>query len=160
MTLAKFIATFFCIGLLKPAPGTWGSALALPFIWGCFWLGGQLGVSGIVILAVLFALTTSVGWWATQRYMDDTGKHDPSEVVVDEAAGQMLTFLVAAPFVGTLSIDVFVAAFVLFRLFDIVKLGPVKWADQKLPGAAGVMLDDLFAGTAAGLIIILINMLI
>ncbi len=162
MNAPHLIATFFGIGHFRPAPGTWGSLAALPLVWLAFWLGDQIGLGGlggIAVLAAFTALAIGGGWWATAGYIKATGSHDPSEVVVDEVAGQFLTFLIAAPFIPSLSLDVFAAGFVLFRFFDILKMGPAKWADQKLPGAAGVMIDDLFAGAFAAIILILINRL-
>ncbi len=154
MTASTLIATFFGVGRFRPAPGTWGSAAALPIIWIALWLGEMGG------LTVFFAAALGAGWWATARYLAATGKRDPGEVVIDEVAGQALTYLVAAPFVNVFSLDVFAAGFVLFRLFDIVKVWPASWADRTLPGATGVMVDDIIAGVYAGLVLILIGWLL
>jgi len=154
MNLPALIGTFFGVGKFRPAPGTWGSAAAMPFIWASLWLGGIPGLAVLTILAIV------AGWWATERYLIATGTKDPSEIVIDEVAGQALTFLVAAPFIATMSLDVFAAGFVLFRIFDIVKVWPASWADRDLPGAAGVMIDDLFAGIYGGVILIAISRLI
>lgn len=154
MTLPALIGTFFGVGNFRPAPGTWGSAAAMPFIWVCLVFGG------LPTLGAFFLLSVVAGWWATDRYLLATGKSDPGEIVIDEVAGQALTFLIAAPFIPTLSLDVYAAGFVLFRIFDIVKVWPANWADQKLPGAAGVMIDDLFAGIYGGAILIIISRLI
>jgi len=67
-------------------------------------------------------------------------------VVIDEVAGQWLTLLVAPP-----DLLLYLAGFLLFRLFDIRKPWPVSWADQSLPGGLGVMVDDLLAGLYAAL---------
>jgi len=154
MNLPTLTATFFGVGNFRPAPGTWGSAAALPFIWLVLWFGGTAGLALFTVLAI------AAGWWATAKYLEATGKSDPGEVVIDEVAGQALTYLVAAPFINVFSLDVFAAGFVLFRVFDIVKVWPANWADQQLPGAAGVMIDDLFAGVYGGGILILVSWLI
>jgi phosphatidylglycerophosphatase A len=129
VTLPKAVATLGGVGLLRPAPGTWGSALVLP----CALLGP---VWCFALALVLIA----AGFWSISRLADAT--HDPGWVVVDEGAGQLLA-LTALPF-GPEWLGVPVA-FILFRLLDIMKPGPVGWADRK-GGTAGVMLDDLIAG--------------
>jgi phosphatidylglycerophosphatase A len=154
MNAPALIGTFFGVGYFRPAPGTWGSAAAMPFIWLCLTFGGFPALSTFFLLSVI------VGWWATARYVAATGKSDPGEIVIDEVAGQALTLLIAAPFVRAVSIDVYMAAFILFRVFDIVKVWPASWADRELPGAAGVMIDDLIAGIYGGVILIVISRLI
>ncbi len=159
MDVPKLIATFFGAGQLNPAPGTWGSVVTLPLVWLLIQVGGGNTLYTVGFLALGTAIAAGIGWWSTARYLEQTGKHDPSEVVIDEVAGQLMTFLVAAPFMHLNSLDVFVAGFFLFRFFDITKIWPANWADSQLEGATGVMLDDLFAGVYAGLILILINWL-
>lgn len=154
MNLPALIGTFFGVGHFRPGPGTWGSAAAMPFIWLALVFGGVAGLAIFTLLAVI------AGFWATERYLRATGKSDPGEIVIDEVAGQALTLLIAAPFVPALTLDVFAAGFVLFRVFDIVKVWPANWADQQLPGAMGVMLDDLIAGIYGGGILIIISRLI
>jgi phosphatidylglycerophosphatase A len=143
------IATLFGIGHLRPAPGTWGSLATLPLFWATYQLLGFAGV--IVFTAAIFF----VGWWVTENYIRATASHDPSEVVIDEMAGQWIALL---PLAFAMSFSnahsgalwpEWVAAFVLFRLFDITKLGPIGWADRR-NDALGVMLDDCIAGIFAG----------
>lgn len=80
-------------------------------------------------------------------------------VVIDEVAGQSLTFaLVGNYLIGNWNLwYVYLIGFALFRLFDIVKMGPVKWADSKLKNAWGVMLDDMFAGCLAAVVLLIIS---
>ena len=132
MTPSKFIATLAGVGLLRPAPGTWGSAVVLP----CTLLG-PLWCLGLA------ALLTLVGLWAVARLPERA--EDPGWVVVDEGAGQLLALAALAPGAGWPWV---VVAFGLFRLFDVLKPGPVGWADQQ-KGAVGVMLDDVVAGAMA-----------
>jgi len=157
MNLPKLIATFFGSGLLKPASGTWGSLATLPFVWLIFWASDGNTMMAFGLLASATGAATGIGWWATAKYLEATGSHDPSEVVIDEVAGQLLTFLVALFFIPVFTWDVFLAAFLLFRIFDITKVWPANWADGQLEGATGVMLDDLFAGVYAGLVLILVH---
>jgi len=132
------VATCFGIGLLPKAPGTWGSLVALPLGWGLAMAGG-----GRLLLAAA-AICFVVGWWAAREYIGRTGVEDPSEVVIDEVAGQWLV-LAAAP----LNPIAYALAFVLFRLFDIWKPGPIGKVDRSIGGGLGVMLDDILAGLFA-----------
>jgi len=143
--IARRIATGFGLGFLPGAPGTWASLAAIPLGWalhaaGGFWLMGPatLALAGL-------------GWWAVARALP-AADADPSEFVIDEVAGMLvalwplslgLTLTGAGPAVWPW--PGWVLGFVLFRFFDILKPPPVGWADR-LPGATGVMLDDLLAG--------------
>jgi phosphatidylglycerophosphatase A len=137
---AALIATWFGAGLLPWAPGTWGSLAALPFAWVIAWLFGAAGL--LAAAAALFF----IGWWAAARLGRATGIKDGRSIVVDEVVGQWLS-LVAAP----LAPGAYALAFVLFRLFDITKPWPARWADRALPGGFGVMADDVIAGLYAAL---------
>lgn len=150
MTPAHLIATFGMVGHLRPAPGTWGSLAALPAAWLLHVLGGP------ILLAIGAALAFAIGWWATEQETRGQADHDPSEIVIDEAAGQWLAMLpvsIGATHAGAALSALWpgwIAAFVLFRLFDIWKPGPVGWADRR-GDALGVMLDDVIAGLFAAL---------
>ena len=156
----KFIATFFYIGFLRPAPGTWGSIAAIVLAY-TFMI--TMGFSSFLFI-LLF--TIIVGFWSTKNYIKKSSeKSDPSEVVIDEVIGQWITVL---PIGYILEIDEFLKdglwfvwlwAFVCFRFFDIMKLGLIGWADN-LDGALGVLLDDILAGIAAGLTVTVLIILI
>jgi phosphatidylglycerophosphatase A len=150
MRVTHLIATFFHVGHLRPAPGTWGSLAALPCAWALHVAGGPLLLS----LGVVVAFT--LGMWATGRETKGKDDHDPSEIVIDEVAGQWLAFLpvsIGATHAGVALTALWpgwVTAFLAFRLFDIWKPGPIGWADRR-GDALGVMLDDILAGLAAAL---------
>ena len=133
------MATLGGVGRLRPAPGTWASAVVLPLV--------LLGPMACLALAVLLGIA---GYWAAQTVVaqDDP---DPSWFVADEGAG-MLIALAALP--GS-SLSGVLIAFALFRLFDITKPGPVGWADRR-KGAFGIMLDDILAGCIAAAILMLL----
>ncbi|MDJ0683442.1 MAG: phosphatidylglycerophosphatase A [Alphaproteobacteria bacterium] len=150
-TPAILIATWFGSGYLKPAPGSWGSLAALPFAYGLLGLGGALALS--LATAAVFAL----GVWAAQGFDRLSQSHDSSEIVVDEVAGQWLTFALAAWTVGDLSLTHYIVGFFAFRLFDIAKPFPVGLLDRRVQGGLGVMLDDIAAGLYAGLTVILLE---
>jgi len=142
--VAVILSLWFGAGLLKPAPGTWGSLVALAMGWGLLLLHPWALYAGIVLVSL-------IGIWAADVYQRVSGRHDASEVVIDEVAGQWIT-LAALPLIGAAAtLETLAAAFVLFRLFDIFKPGPIGWADRKVAGGLGVMADDILAGLAAGL---------
>lgn len=139
---AFWIATGGGSGLLPKAPGTWGSLAALGLGWIIYASWGPLAI-GLGAVAALF-----LGVWASERFMRRTGAHDPGAIVIDEFAGQWLA-LVAMPAAGGLIH--WAAAFVLFRIFDILKPWPVGLLDRRVKGGWGVMLDDVAAGLYAAL---------
>ena len=151
--MSKLIATFFYVGLIRPAPGTWGSAAAIPVGYLIHVAGGFPALLAATI-AVFF-----IGWWATIRETHGKEDHDPSEIVIDEVAGQWIALLPLSGGLWHAGVDPWVfpypgwiAAFLLFRLFDIWKPGPVGWADRKST-AFGVMFDDVIAGVMAAIVV-------
>jgi phosphatidylglycerophosphatase A len=139
---AALLATWFGVGLIPIAPGTWGSLAALPFAWAIRSLWGATGL--VIAIAIVFF----AGWWAAATVSKAGAIKDPGAVVIDEVAGQWLVLLTAPrdPLVWVL-------AFLLFRIFDIWKPWPVRWADRDITGGLGVMLDDLLAAVYAALVL-------
>ncbi len=125
------MATLGGIGLARPAPGTWASAMLLPLAW--------LGPLACLGLAALLAVA---GFWAVRSLSREGAERDPGWVVVDEGAGQLLVLATVPAGAAWLWV---VLAFLLFRVFDILKLGPVGWADRR-KGTFWVMVDDMVAG--------------
>lgn len=153
--VARLIATVGGIGYLRPAPGTWGSLAALPLTWLIHVIGGF----PLMVLAI--AATFVKGLWATRVMTQGGDNHDPSEIVIDEVAGQMIALLPLSYSAWSMGLDItrlwpgWIAAFVLFRLFDITKPWLVGWADRR-PDAMGVMLDDVIAGAFAAIGVIVL----
>ena len=147
---AERIATLGGVGYLRPAPGTWGSLAALPLAWLLHVIGG------FPLLALAAASSFLKGWWATGVMTEGTENADPSEIVIDEVAGQFIALLPLSYAAWTRDLNIlalwpgWIAAFLLFRLFDIAKPGPVGWADRR-GDALGVMLDDVIAGLFAAI---------
>ncbi len=135
---ATLVATFFGVGRLRPGPGTWGSLTAALLWW---LLAAQLPPSARIpaILALIVA-TTAVGIPAATLEARGCGGKDPSHVVIDEVAGQLVT-LIACPLLW----KPLLAGFILFRAFDIVKPPPIR-SLERLPEGTGIMVDDLGAG--------------
>jgi phosphatidylglycerophosphatase A len=146
--IAFSLATFFGIGRSKYAPGTAGSLATLPLAFVLAYFYGLWGILAGVILSFV------VGVIATAEVLKYT-PHDPGFVVIDEVAGQLLSFATVAELLqhNTHAWLIYLCGFGLFRLFDIVKPQPVRWADRKILNAWGVMLDDIIAGVYATLIL-------
>ena len=131
---AHFLALGFGAGLAPKAPGTWGTLVALPFFFTANFFGGQWAV--LVAAAFFFV----VGIWAADITGRALGVPDHGGIVVDEIAAFLLV-LAFAPF----SIMGVAVAFLLFRVFDIIKPWPINVADRRIKGGFGVMFDDLLA---------------
>jgi phosphatidylglycerophosphatase A len=150
MKLAQMIGTIMGVGYIRPAPGTWGSLVALPWAWLLHVIGGL----PLLVLAIVVGFFK--GWWATAKMTTGQDDHDPSEIVVDEVIGQWIALLPLSYAAWSMEISIlamwpgWIAAFALFRFLDITKLGPVGWADR-MNTPLGVMLDDVIAGVFAAL---------
>ena len=156
MRITRIITTVFGIGTLGPAPGTWGSLVALPIFYLLHLIGGFVFV--VIATGAVFVL----GWWATAEQTRGRREHDPSEIVIDEVVGQWLALWTLSIGASREQADLIqlwpglVAGFILFRLFDIFKPGPVGWADRRAD-ALGVMLDDVIAGVCAAVCVALLT---
>jgi len=144
--LIKLLSTFFYLGEMPFAPGTWGS------------LGGMLlylalGFETTIGHVCVLAAVTIVGFLVAGRAEAVFGTKDPKPVVIDEVAGVFLVFLGLK-----LTWPVVALGFVLYRLFDILKPPPARWL-ERLPGSTGIMLDDLVCGCYAQLVLRLFVML-
>jgi phosphatidylglycerophosphatase A len=142
--VATPIATCFGLGQAPVAPGTAGSlgALALAVALSRYHGWGQ------VDFALLAALSLGPGIWAAHMVEAASGKKDPGKIVVDEAIGQWVTLAGAA----TYNWKSWLAAFLLFRFFDIVKPPPARQA-ERLPGGFGIVADDVVAGLFGALVL-------
>jgi phosphatidylglycerophosphatase A len=150
--MIRAITTVLYVGNLRPAPGTWGSAAAIPLAWALHVAGGFW----LVFLATL--AVTVLGWWAVGEATRDSTDKDPSEIVIDEVAGQWIALWPVSLGAQMAGADFWalwpgvLTAFIAFRLFDILKPGPVGWADRQ-EGAFGVMADDVIAGWLAAMVV-------
>lgn len=150
-------------GLPKRAPGTWGTVggliIAIPLM--------MLGFIPFLIITLIASL---IGIWICGRTSDLMGVHDDPHIVWDEWAGMWITWLPIAWMWENLDNDnvnslitnlnswawfvVIALPFILFRFFDIIKPFPISWADKKVAGGLGIMLDDLIAGVMAVIVIL------
>jgi phosphatidylglycerophosphatase A len=146
---ATLVATFLGIGRMRPGPGTWASA-ATVILWAVV-AHATPDHARAMVAVVLATLATLIGIPAATRVARASGLKDPQFVVIDEVAGQLLT-LVAAP----LHWKSLLAGFILFRAFDILKPPPVRQL-ERIPGGAGIMLDDVGAGLYAFIVMHLLR---
>jgi len=140
---ATWLATWGGLGLLKPAPGTWGTLGALPFGFLILYSGGVLSL--LLASIVVFV----IGVWSARHYEQMVHEKDSSMIVIDEVAGMWVALLPA-----TLSFGAFTVAFLAFRFFDILKPWPIRILDKKFKGPFGVMIDDILAGLMAAFIVL------
>jgi len=136
--LSWWAATWSGSGALPKAPGTWGSLAALPFAW---LIQTSLGPVALVAAAlVVFCL----GIWVSEHTARRMGHSDPGQIVIDEVAAQWLVLAVVPP-----SWQSYLAGFLLFRLFDILKPWPIRQIERRLGGGFGIMADDILAAIYA-----------
>ena len=143
-----FLSTGFYSGYIPVAPGTFGSLTALPFCYlvsMCSQAGGAVIIVAVILLAV----------WLADSSEKLINKKDPGCIVIDEIAGMLVT-LAGLPF----NIITVVLGFVLFRLLDIFKPFPIRLLEKKVPGGAGIVVDDLLAGIIANVTLRIILYLI
>jgi len=133
-----FLSLGFGSGLIKPAPGTWGTLASLPVWW--YFLADLALLPFLLVIVVSFA----IGCYLCGYTSKALGAHDHGAIVWDEFVGMWISLiLIPKTFLAVL------LAFVFFRLFDIVKPFPIKWLDQKVSGGFGIMIDDVLAGIFA-----------
>lgn len=138
-----FLSFGFGAGLAPRMPGTAGTVVGVAFFWGLRPLG-----------AIGYALATAVmglaGIWLCGASARGLGVHDHPGIVWDEIVGYLITMLpvVCLPFHGPAWVWV-LAGFLLFRVLDITKPGPIRWLDRHVDGGVGIMLDDVLAGMTA-----------
>jgi phosphatidylglycerophosphatase A len=136
-----FLATGFFVGTVPFAPGTFGTIIGLPV---CF-LISKLNIFLAVICALLFIFFAI---WVAAAAGKILKKEDPAEIVIDEIAGLIVTF-VGLPFTPKTAI----AGFVIFRAFDILKPFPIRTFEEKVAGGPGIVLDDVMAGIYGNIIL-------
>jgi phosphatidylglycerophosphatase A len=143
---ARAVATWFGCGYWPWGPGTAGSAAAVLIACAMQWSPMQTGLAGLIVLLPAV--------WASGAEAAHSGRKDPGHIVVDEVAGQWIALA------GTSSVNwkSALAAFVLFRLFDIWKPMPARQL-ERLPGGFGIMADDVMAGLYGALVLYALGLL-
>ncbi|MEM7178640.1 MAG: phosphatidylglycerophosphatase A [Pseudomonadota bacterium] len=151
--MIRAFVTVFYLGLLPKAPGTWGSVAAIPLGYAMHYLGGFMLLAGVTVALLI------LGIWATGIYLAGRSE-DPSEVVIDEVVGMLITLWPLSWGLTQAGADphVFpwpgwVIGLILFRFFDVLKPPPIRWLDR--PNAVGVMMDDVAAGIISAILVYL-----
>jgi phosphatidylglycerophosphatase A len=142
-----FLATGFGIGLIPIAPGTYGSILGVVLFLALAHLYLPIFWLSLIILILYF-----FSYLAVQSALRIIKKPDPGVIVIDEVLGMMLVMMTIPP-----DLKWSLLAFIMFRMFDILKPWPINQVDSKLKNALGVMLDDCIAAAYAGIVIIVIK---
>jgi phosphatidylglycerophosphatase A len=132
-----FLAFGLGTGASPYAPGTVGTLLGIPLVY-------LLSYWPLWVYLVVVAGVSVTGIWVCDKTSRDIGVHDHGGIVIDEVAGYLVTMIAIPVDIWTLT-----AAFIAFRVFDIVKPWPIGWLDRKVSGGLGIMLDDLLAGVYA-----------
>jgi len=145
--LVLFVASGAYVGVIPVASGTFGTLVALP-LWCLF---NQLPVG---LYLVLLSLLILVAFWSAGEAEKILHQADSGVIVIDEIVGFLLTTVLIS-----FSWPRFIAAFLLFRFFDILKPFPVNWCDENLHGGFGVVVDDLVAGIMAAVVLRLLIMI-
>ena len=146
--LNKFIVNFctlFNLGFIKFMPGTFGSLVSLPIGYII------LKLFGFWIFILIITLLLVISYYAIAKYLIAKKSKDPKEIIIDEFIGQFIALI----FIPDTILGLLVS-FLLFRFFDITKLYPINKA-EKIPGAIGVLADDVVAGLMTACIIIIFN---
>jgi phosphatidylglycerophosphatase A len=146
------IAAVVPLGLMPKAPGTFGSLAGIPvgllFYYYGEMLAARWGLAAWLLQVFFLALLGVLSWWSIEQTEKFWNTHDDGRIVIDEVLGQAIPLsLMAADW------KIVLIAFALFRFFDIVKPGPIGWADRELPGAWGTLIDDVIAGVFAWIVL-------
>ncbi|CAN5391065.1 phosphatidylglycerophosphatase A [soil metagenome] len=142
--LIEFFATAGFVGLIPRAPGTFGTIVAMPIAF----LLAKLGPN-IYLVATGLLIVFSI--WISELHERNLGTHDSKQIVIDEVVGYLVAFAWLP-----LTWMSLVAAFVVFRIFDILKPWPISVLDHRVKGGLGVVVDDLAAGMIANVILQLV----
>lgn len=140
--------SFFGVGFLPKAPGTWGTLATLPFLY----LIGKLNPPYFLFIPFI-VIVTIISSFVADSVQKNFKLHDPQFIVIDEVLGMMVTWL----FIQTHNLSHLILLAILFRVFDIKKIWPASYFDKEVHHGAGTILDDLVSGVYAGLVYLIIN---
>ncbi len=140
--------SFFGVGFLPKAPGTWGTLATLPFLY-FFGTFNPPYVLFIPFLVIMTVISSFIADFVQKKFE----LHDPQFIVIDEVLGMTTAWL----FIQKHNLTHLFILFVLFRFFDIVKFWPASYFDKKVDHGAGTILDDIVSGVFAGLLYLIIN---
>lgn len=140
--------SFFGVGFLPKAPGTWGTLATLPFLY----IMGTFNPPYVLFIPLLIIMT-AISSYIADIVQKKFNLHDPQFIVIDEVLGMTTAWL----FIQKHNLTHLFILFVLFRIFDIVKVWPASYFDKEVHHGAGTILDDIVSGVFAGLAYLVIN---
>lgn len=133
--------SFLGSGFLPVAPGTWGTMAILPFLYGI----GRLNPPFFLFIPLLM-IVTIIASFVAESVQKELKLHDPQWIVIDEVLGMTSAWL----FIRQHHLLDLAILFILFRVFDIIKIWPASYFDKKMNHGAGTILDDIVSGIYAG----------
>jgi len=148
INFSTIFVSVFGIGFIPIASGTFGSLAGLL-------IGYILYLINFNLFFIIIPLLFIFGVIASNTYQKQTGEKDSSVIVIDEVVGQLIAMIFVVD-----NLTLVLCSFIVFRIFDIFKPWPASYADKKMDGGLGVMLDDVFAGIYAAILIYLIGYII
>lgn len=140
--------SFFGVGFLPKAPGTWGTLATLPFLYTI----GRFNPPYIFFIPFLIIMTL-ISSYVADIVQKKFNLHDPQFIVIDEVIGMTTAWL----FIQNHNLSHLLVLFVLFRFFDIVKIWPASYFDKEVHHGAGTIIDDVVSGVYAGLAYLVVN---
>jgi len=143
--------SFLGSGYLPKAPGTWGTLAITPLLYGI----GRLNPPFFLFIPFI-TITTIISCFIADRVQKEFDLHDPQWIVIDEVLGMSTAWL----FIREHNFLHLFLLFILFRAFDIIKIWPASYFDQKVDHGAGTILDDIVSGVFAGLTYLVITFFI
>lgn len=141
LKIAEIVSTWFYVGRIRWAPGTWGTLATIPFVI-MFQMMGSIAYMAVTFLIIF------LGIFLSDIYEKSNGDHDLPEIVIDEVAGYMIAMTLMP-----ITWQALTLGFLIFRFFDIFKPFPIGWLDRKINGGLGVMVDDVAAGVITNVIL-------
>jgi len=140
--------SFFGVGFLPKAPGTWGTLATLPFLY----ILGRFNPPYVLFIPFI-VIVTLISSFVAESVQKKYDLHDPQFIVIDEVLGMSTAWL----FIQTHNLSHLAILFIFFRFFDIFKFWPASYFDKEIHHGAGTILDDIISGLFAGLLYLVIN---
>ena len=152
--ISKLYSTFLYVGFFKWAPGTLGTLVSIILL---YLLINFINFQTFIFIFIFLLI---ISFKLVEIYSNNVEKDDPKEIIIDEFLGIYLTMILSYKF-NELNISVYlILSFIFFRFFDILKIFPANWIDNKIKNSYGIIFDDLIAGIYTAIIIGLINVFI
>lgn len=143
------LLSFFGVGYMPKAPGTFGSLATIPLILWLAWI--NISTSALLALILILFVISS---FAADKIQKQKNVQDPGWIVIDEVIGMLITWAFVLPSTKPLTL---VMVFGIFRFFDIIKIFPANWCDKKIKSGMGTIIDDVVSGIYAGFCMLIIN---